>query len=86
MSYPVYTYRGSGRSQMPDENNEEQPRTEEEISLAVAKVEKEEHDRQPSDEMSSLAARTLRDPNATPLAKRLAASLLAQDQTKGPNR
>lgn len=36
-----------------------------------------------SDELSSLAAKVLRQKNATPEAKRLAGSVLGQDETKG---
>jgi hypothetical protein len=39
--------------------------------------------RETSDELSSLAAEVLGDPDATPRERRLAASVLSQDETRG---
>jgi hypothetical protein len=51
--------------------------------LEVAAAPLFERDRETSDEMSSLAAKTLADPNATDRERSLAGSVLSQDETPG---
>lgn len=76
MSFTVYRI---GREKKPERAVEDPDRDEHvEVEESPAKG-----GRQPSDAMSRLAAQTLKDPNATDREKKLAASLLSQDETRG---